>query len=92
MREEAAKNAKAKAKAEAKAKVAREKKERQPKVRDASAMAREQFSSLPLKRKIPFVDPAAAKASREKMEREGLPGSSVMRAEAEAEAQRARRG
>ena len=84
MREEAARKEKAKA--------PREKKEWPPKVPGAVAMAPEHLFLLPWKRQLPFLEPAAAKALREKMEREVLPWSRMMRAEAEAEPQRGRRG
>ena len=76
MREEAARKEKAKA--------PREKKEWPPRVPGAVAMAPEYLSLLPWWRQLPFLEPAAAKALREKMEREDLPWSRMMRAEGEA--------
>ena len=84
MREEAARKEKAKG--------PREKKESPPKVPAAVATAPEYLFLLPWKKQIPFLDPAEARALRERMEREGSPLSRMMRAEAEAEAQRGRRG
>ena len=83
MREEAARKEKAK--------VLREKNEGPPKVPGALAMAPAHLAFLPWKRQLPFLSPAAAKALREKMERELSPSSSRIR-RAEAEVQRGRRG
>lgn len=59
------------------AKARREKRESPPKVPGALAMA------LPWKKQVPFLEPAAAKALREKMQQE-LTWSRMVKAEAEA--------
>ena len=63
------------------AKAAREKKEGPPKVPEAVARAPEKEVLLPWKKKVPFMNPAAAKAYRERMEREEMEREALRREE-----------